>query len=44
MCTLVKIEFGKHYKLLIMHKREIDIHNIHNRDSKILGSLITYMN
>ena len=41
--TLTQIKSGKHYKLLIIHKREIGIHNIYNRDLKILGSLITYM-
>ena len=42
--TLVKIKSGKHYKLLIIHERELGIHYIYNRDLKILGSLITYMN
>ena len=40
----LKIKSGKHYKLLIIHKREIGIHNIYNRDLIILGSLITYIN
>ena len=44
MYTLVKIKSGKHFKLFIIHKREIGIHNINNRDLKILGSLIIYIN
>ena len=31
MYTLVKIESGKHYKLLIIHEREVKIHTTDNR-------------
>ena len=44
MYTLVNRESEEHYNLLSIHNREIDIHNISNRDLKILRSLITYMN
>ena len=37
MYTLVKIKSGKHYKSLIIHKGELGIYNINNRES-----LITY--
>ena len=32
MYTLIKLKSGKHYKSLIIHKRQTGIYNINNRD------------
>ena len=43
LCTLVKIKSRKHYKSLVVHKREINIYNVDNGYWIILESLITYI-
>ena len=43
MYTLVKIKSGKHYKLLIIHKKRLTYIVVIEINEKILGSLITYM-
>ena len=44
MYTLVKIKSGKHYKLLIIHKKRLTYIILIEIKKKILGFLITYIN